>query len=313
MGTGVNQRRYFITPGCQSRIRFSLRILVKFGVVVFDAASIIDVMVELTRKQREIEQRTREILRVAKPILLREGFHSLTMDRVAALMQYAKGTIYNHFPHKEEIVLALAIDAMRLRQALFAVAAGGRGSSRERLMGIGLACEYYTQHCREEFQVEQWMRHANIWDKSSAERQACIRECEAGCMSLVASLVREGIESGDLPGCAPASSSGSATGELQASEGEGRNTYASHSLSPEEMVFGLWAITFGSQILTASSPSLPALGVMDPIRSTRVHCCTLLNGFGWKPILSADVYLQWMDRLAESMVPKFQEVQREHS
>jgi AcrR family transcriptional regulator len=59
-------------------------------------------MVELTRKQREIEQRTREILRVAKPILLREGFHALTMDRVAALMQYAKGTIYNHFPHKDK-------------------------------------------------------------------------------------------------------------------------------------------------------------------------------------------------------------------
>jgi AcrR family transcriptional regulator len=277
--------------------------LVKFGLVVFDAASIIDAMVELTRKQREIEQRTREILRVAKPILLREGFHALTMDRVAALMQYAKGTIYNHFPHKEEIVLALAVDAMRLRQNLFAVAANATGSSRERLMCIGLACEYYTQHCREEFQVEQWMRHANIWDKSSAQRQECIRECEAGCMAMVAGLVRQGIESGDLPGPTSQSPSRSPNDHL----------LFSHSLSPEEMVFGLWAITFGSQILTSSSPSLPALGVMDPIRSIRVHCCTLLNGFGWQPILCADDYLQWMDRLAETMVPKFQEVQREHA
>jgi AcrR family transcriptional regulator len=250
-------------------------------------------MVELTRKQREIEQRTREILRVAKPILLREGLHALTMDRVAAQMQYAKGTIYNHFPHKEEIVLALAFDAMRLRRALFQVATLENTSSRERLMCIGLACEYYTQHCHEEFQVEQWIRHANIWDKSSAARQECIRECEAGCMELVAGLVRDGIQSGDLP-----SLDGSSPG---------------HALSPEEMVFGLWSITFGSQILSSSSPSLPALGVMDPIRSTRVHCCTLLNGFGWRPLHSVDAYLLRIEQFAETMLPKFQAVQRDHA
>ena len=69
-------------------------------------------MVELTRKQREIQERTREILRVAKPILLAEGFQALTMDRVASRMEYAKGTIYGHFSNKEEIVLALALEAM---------------------------------------------------------------------------------------------------------------------------------------------------------------------------------------------------------
>ncbi len=52
-----------------------------------------DTMTQLTRKQREIERRTREILSVARPILLEEGFHGLSMDRVAAQMEYAKGTI----------------------------------------------------------------------------------------------------------------------------------------------------------------------------------------------------------------------------
>ena len=85
----------------------------------------VDSSKNLTRKQRELERRTREILKVAKPILVREGFHALTMDRVASLMEYAKGTIYNHFPHKEEIVLALANDAMRLRKRLFEEAVSG--------------------------------------------------------------------------------------------------------------------------------------------------------------------------------------------
>ena len=206
------------------------------------------------------------------------------MDRVASLMEYAKGTIYNHFPHKEEIVLALANDAMRLRKRLFEEAVSGDRSTRSKLMTVGLACEYYTQHCSEEFLLEQWMRNANIWDKSSPERQQHIRECEASCMQIVAGLVRAALESGDLP-------------PLQ-------------RLNPEEMVFGLWAITFGSQILTASSPSLPALGIANPTQSIRVHCCTLLNGYGWKPLQQIEDYLREVDILAKDFFVRFEQTRR---
>lgn len=243
-------------------------------------------MVEISRKQREIQQRTREILRVAKPILIAEGFQALTMDRLASRMEYAKGTIYNHFPNKEEIVLALAIEAMKLRHKLFDKAASGDRPARIRLMTIGVACEFYTQRCTEEFQVEQWMRNANIWDKSSSERQVIIRECEAGCMQVVARLVRESLSQGELP--------------------------ALDHLTPEEMVFGLWAITFGSQILTASSPSLQALGVFDPIRTIRIHCCQLLNGFRWQPIQSEQEYLKTVEDISAEYYPYFEQIQREH-
>lgn len=243
-------------------------------------------MVEITRKQREIQERTQEILRVAKPILLGEGIQALTMDRVAAQMQYAKGTIYNHFPNKEEIVLALATDAMRLREKLFQCAAKSDRPARIRMMSIGVACEFYTLHCKDAFQIEQWMRNSSIWDKSSADRQAIIRECEAACMQIVASLVRESLSKRELP-------------ELE-------------HLSAEEMVFGLWAITFGSQILTASSPSLRALGIIDPIRSTRIHCCRLLNGFGWKPIHDIDEYLGVVETLSNEFSPQFEEIRRGH-
>jgi AcrR family transcriptional regulator len=260
--------------------------LTNFKLVKIDFSSIIDGMVEITRKQREIQLRTQEILRVAKPILLAEGLQALTMDRVAALMQYAKGTIYNHFPNKEEIVLALALEAMKLRHKLFEKAASGDRPARIRLMSIGLACEFYTQRCTEEFQIEQWMRNSNIWDKSSPDRQTVIRQCEAGCMQIVAGLVRESLSHGELQ--------------------------SPKHLSPEEMVFGLWAITFGSQILTASSPSLQALGIFDPIRSTRIHCCQLLNGFGWQPILSVDEYLNLVEQIASEFFPQFEQIQREH-
>ena len=69
-------------------------------------------MVELTRKQRELERPSVKILQVSRPILITEGFQGLSMERVVSQMEYAKGTIYNHFPNKEEIVLALAVESI---------------------------------------------------------------------------------------------------------------------------------------------------------------------------------------------------------
>ena len=126
-------------------------------------------MVELTRKQREMERRTSEILRVARPILITEGVQGLSMDRVASQMEYAKGTIYNHFPNKEEIVLALAVESMELRRNLFEQSAFVAGPARFRMMALGAACEFFTSHCTDDFLVEQCIRNHSIWDKSSVQ------------------------------------------------------------------------------------------------------------------------------------------------
>jgi AcrR family transcriptional regulator len=236
-------------------------------------------MVELTRKQREIEKRTAEILRVARPILIAEGFQGLSMDRVAAQMEYAKGTIYNHFPNKEEIVLALAVESMELRRSLFELSSIIDGPARLRMMALGSACEFFTQHCTDDFVLEQWVRNQGIWDKSSEKSQNLIRECEGRCMAIVAGIVCDAIDSNELT--------------------------LPDTLSPEELVFGFWAINYGSQILTFTSPSLPSLGINNPANAIRIHCCTLLNGFDWQPYMAQSRYFQEMDSLIERLQPRY--------
>ena len=226
-------------------------------------------MVILSRKQREIAEREAQILRLARPILLREGYQALSMDRLAALMEYAKGTLYNHFPNKEEIVIALAIESMELRFRLFEFGAKLSQQSRLRLMGIGAACEVYTQACREHFAIEEWIRNSTIWDKSSSQRQDLIRQCESRCMAIVTGIVRDALIAGDL------------------SLPEG--------LPPEEMIFGFWSLNYGSQVLAATSPSLPQLGIADAPKAIRHHCYILMNGFEWAPLLDIDLQFQTMD------------------
>ena len=79
-------------------------------------------------------------------------------------------------------------------------------------------------------------------------------------------------------------------------------------LNPAEMVFGFWAISYGSQILTHSSPSLQAVGVFNPVQAIRVHFTTLLNGFNWQPRLDWETSNSWMNELSEQLADKFKAI-----
>lgn len=233
----------------------------------------------MTRKQRELVEREAQILRLARPILLREGYQALSMDRLASLMEYAKGTIYNHFPNKEEIVLALAIESMELRFRLFQAASQGAESTRERLIYVGAACEIYANELPEHFAIEEWIRNSTIWDKSSTRRQELIRQCELKCMSVVAAIVHDAL----------------VKGELELNDG----------LSPQEMIFGFWSLNYGSQVLAATSPSLLSVGVPDAPKAIRHHCLTLLNGFNWKPLMDWTAHSSLMDRFRSELRVQF--------
>jgi TetR/AcrR family transcriptional repressor of mexJK operon len=61
-----------------------------------------------SRRLRMAEKRT-EILRAARPILLRDGLGGTTLDRVVAEGRVSKMTLYRHFPSKEALFEGLVI------------------------------------------------------------------------------------------------------------------------------------------------------------------------------------------------------------
>ena len=216
-------------------------------------------MTQISRKQREMQKRESQILAVARPILLEEGYQSLSMDRIAAQMEYAKGTIYNHFPNKEEIVMALALESLDLRRRMFEQASLVNPRSRYRMIAIGCACDTYALECQQHFAIEQMLRNSIVWDKSSHERQELIKKYEFRCMAIVAGVVRDAVASQDL--------------------------VLPTGMSSEEFVFGFWALTYGTHALVQSSPSLLDIGVADPFLSIRYHAYTLMNGYQWQPLI----------------------------
>lgn len=225
-------------------------------------------MARSARKQREIQQREREILRAGLKMLIEQGYLGLRMDQIAALVEYSKGTVYQHFSNKEEIVLALANEALSCRSKLFAHACTMRQKSRERLAAVGAAAEVFVEHFPHFFYVEQVIRVESVLEKTSEERQRVMKSCETKCMSIVSGVVRDGIAHGDL--------------ELPP------------ETTPEDLVFGLWAMSTGAFSILASSESLQELGVPCPLIALRQNQSLMLDGYGWKPLSRDADYLQLM-------------------
>jgi len=58
-------------------------------------------------KERQRQERAALILQAAEEVLAEKGYHDTSMDEIAARVGVAKGTVYLHFPSKEDLVFAL--------------------------------------------------------------------------------------------------------------------------------------------------------------------------------------------------------------
>ena len=227
----------------------------------------------LTRKEREIQEREARILQLARGMLREVGYLGLSMDRIATEMEYSKGTIYQHFRNKEEIILALANEALEKRLEMFQAAAGWQGAtcSRDRMAAIGAAAEEFVEHYPHHFAVEQIVRSASIWEKTSEERRQFMQDCDGRCMQTVGGIVDDAIASGDL--------------QLPL----GR--------SPQDVVFGLWSLNFGAYTIVTGSESLAENGIADPIAALRLSQNLMLDGYPWQPLSSERDFSATMDQV----------------
>ncbi|HBJ37758.1 MAG TPA: TetR/AcrR family transcriptional regulator [Planctomycetaceae bacterium] len=228
-------------------------------------------MARLTPKQRMIRLRESQILDLARPMIAQGGLAALSMDAIAQELQTAKGTIYNHFPNKEEIVLALAVQAVDRRLELFNHAVMMRGTSRQRIAAIGIACEVYVDVLPDLFRAEQIIRHETVWGKTTEKRKEILRNCEGRCMHTVAGVARDAVAAGDMV------------------------LEAAHQI--EDIVFGLWSLVYGGMVLETTSPSLVDVGIVDSRAAIRRNCNSMLDGLKWQPLYEPEPYSIWVQQV----------------
>ena len=217
-----------------------------------------------TRKQREIAERRERILDAARDLLESDGYGGLSMDRLALRIDYSKGTVYQHFPCKEEVVLHLSLRAIATWQRMFERALGFHGRPRERLLAIHLAHALTARLCPVEYECIYTARGVGVREKVSREAESWQSDRLARLFDIPVGVVREGVAAGDLL-------RGSGSG-------------------PEQLVYGLWALHYGK--ITLGWYGFPFLNLEtgDQRRALRRTFHALLDGFGWRPLASEHDY-----------------------
>lgn len=212
----------------------------------------------MNRKQRELLEREQLILDTAKEILQKEGLANLTMDRVAAEIEYSKGTVYNHFKSKEEIISGISCRCMSNLIELFTRAKNYQGSNRERIAAIGIAHSLYALLHPTEIQNMQIIKSQAVREKISPIKRDEILKLEQCVTGIVVDIVMDAFNDGDIP--------------------------ADQDFIPDGIVFGLWTMGYGTNLLHLSGIDFKELGMQSPLDIMWVNSHKLLDSYNWQPL-----------------------------
>ncbi len=215
-------------------------------------------MTQMSRKQREIAERHRLFLRISRHMIEADGYANLSMDRIAEQAEYSKGTVYQHFGCKEEVLIQLCNNDAATLKGLIERAAGYDGPTRERVMAFFVAYDIWSQLnpvCQD---LMRTLYSSSTLEKVSEDSRNGNQHLQMSIIDTVAQVVKEAADVGDIT--------------------------VSSGISPNEIVFGLWSLCFGGQQLLGTALPFSELGINDPDHALLRIVEATLDGLGWKPL-----------------------------
>lgn len=222
----------------------------------------------------KVAGRTRQILDGAREVFLADGWDNFSIERIAEYIECSRPLVYKHFSSKEDILLALAIKSKERRVRLEERAIMFQGLTRERVLALG---EVEDLLMPRDLPVELFVASTCLRAKTSKERQEQLKMLDVRAVSLGTSLIREAVSAGDLtlPG----------------------------KMRPEELLFSMWAIRWGAANIMRSDMPLPQAGIHHPSIAVYFSLGTMLDGYGWRPLMNEHDYSETRKRVYEEVFP----------
>ncbi len=150
----------------------------------------------LSLKEKQRQEREQLIIQAAEEVLQEKGYYETSMDEIAARVGIAKGTIYTHFPGKEELVLAIFKCNMQTFMQGIDEVIGARPTP-------GTKLEALLQFLYTGFYSKQTRLLSSIYNgvdlkRLLAEKGGCMSELWEGIVSPITKLLEEGKEAGEF-------------------------------------------------------------------------------------------------------------------
>ncbi len=152
----------------------------------------------IERRTRELAEREARLLDAATALMDRDDWQAVTIEQIADRAEYAKGTVYRHFPSKDDLYARLVadwnagtcvaleeVDANRAFEAVLrdVVAVAWRRMTADRV------------HAR----LLQHVQRADFLAGLAPETRAMLGEIDARMLGLFEGLVEWGVAEGAIP------------------------------------------------------------------------------------------------------------------
>ncbi|WP_337880465.1 TetR/AcrR family transcriptional regulator [Rheinheimera sp.] len=229
----------------------------------------------ISRKQQAIADREQELLGIAFELVKQEGFANLTMERLTKLSPYSKGTLYNHFCSREDVIVALCNAAMREELVLYRKARDFQGNSREKALAMHFAYLLASERNPVLFNCVLTAKSPFVQEKASQARTLMQQDLEKEITLLIDSLLAQAVAQQELD--SPTES------------------------SLELMAFANWAMAFGGIALLLNARATHSISRLDGMNPFLFNLNTLLDGMQWRPLSTDFDYQHSWQRVAQEV------------
>lgn len=225
------------------------------------------------KRQAAREAREARLLELAERIMQRDGFSGLTMDKLVSACDYSKGTVYNHFNSKEDLLCALCIKGMRLTLDLFQQAAEFEGNSREKILAIHFAYHLHALACPTLFLCVLTSQTPAVREKADPQRLALQQALDTEMTQHCDAMFEMARRAGDVPA----------------------------SQQVQSMTFASWAMAFGSNALMTLAAEVQGVQRMAGSEVLLTNVNLLMDGMQWQPLSRDFDYAATWHRIGETL------------
>ena len=105
------------------------------------------------RREREREQRKRQILDTARALLLEKGMNATSINQIAKRSELSVGAIYFYFKDKEELFAALQVEGLELLHQAIIQAVNKKSTPEKKISAIAQAYLRFSEDHKNYFDI----------------------------------------------------------------------------------------------------------------------------------------------------------------
>lgn len=225
-------------------------------------------------QKKNIADREQELLLISEKIMAEHGFSKLTMDKLVAACEYSKGTVYNHFNSKEDLLLALCVKGIKLCFQITKRALTFNGNSREKCLAMHFSHRIHALTYPTLFFCILIGKTPVIQEKASSERLKMMYMLESEITKLCEQLFVDALQEKFLT--------------------------LDCGVSAKHLSIAISAMSFGSNALMIRTKDVKTNNCLDTeLLLSNVNF--LMDGMNWKPLTHQWNYKNTLQRISDEI------------